>query len=62
MIWIIELITMKRAIPAPASNPVVNLRILLLSLRPYNCVIPSIKVGIINIMDNISNGMLNGIL
>ena len=36
--------------PIPARNPVINLKVLLLSLKSKNCVIPSKNVGIINII------------
>lgn len=39
--------------PIPPDKPVINLKILLLSLYPNNCVNPSISVGINKNMANI---------
>ena len=41
--------------PIPPTNPVINLRLLLLSLSPNNCVNPSIVTGISSIIDAMNN-------
>lgn len=40
--------------PIPPITPLTNLRLLLLFLKPKNCVNPSTAVGIIRIMDIIN--------
>lgn len=46
---------MRIAAPNPAVNPVINLKTLLLCLKPKNCVIPSTNNGKIMIIDGINN-------
>ena len=45
---------MKIINPIPPMKPVMNLRLLLLSLNPNSCVKPSAAAGIINIIDIIN--------
>ena len=41
--------------PIPPIKPVINRNALLLSLKPNNCVKPSIETGIIRIIETINN-------
>ena len=53
------MIILKKIIsPIPPIKPVINLKVLLLSLRSNNCVKPSIDTGINNIIDSINNSKL----